>query len=183
MDRRFHVSFICSGNICRSPIAEKVFAHEVEQAGLADRVQVTSAGTGSWHVGDPADSRAAALLAEHGYVDAHVARQVDDELLDADLLVALDAGHLRALRRIAPDPERVRLLRSFDPDAPAGFDDSVPRPRRQRGAGAQPGRRGVPPICCGSPGHQRRPGLSKQVRIGQTVHPHRSVSSVWRGEL
>ena len=104
MDRRFHVSFICSGNICRSPIAEKVFAHEVERAGLADRVQVTSAGTGSWHVGDPADSRAAALLAEHGYVDAHVARQVDDELLDADLLVALDAGHLRALRRIAPDP-------------------------------------------------------------------------------
>src|SRR6188474_2047597 len=92
------VSFICSGNICRSPIAEKVFAHEVERAGLADRVQVTSAGTGSWHVGDPADSRAAALLAEHGYVDAHVARQVDDELLDADLLVALDAGHLRALR-------------------------------------------------------------------------------------
>jgi protein-tyrosine phosphatase len=126
MDRRFHVSFICSGNICRSPIAEKVFAHEVEQAGLADRVQVTSAGTGSWHVGDPADSRAAALLAEHGYVDAHVARQVDDELLDADLLVALDAGHLRALRRIAPDPERVRLLRSFDPDAPAGA--GVPDP-------------------------------------------------------
>ena len=104
MDRRFHVSFICSGNICRSPIAEKVFAREVEQAGLADRVLVTSAGTGSWHVGDPADSRAAALLAEHGYVDTHVARQVDDELLDADLLVALDAGHLRALRRIAPIP-------------------------------------------------------------------------------
>jgi protein-tyrosine phosphatase len=126
MDRRFHVSFICSGNICRSPIAEKVFAYEVERAGLADRVQVTSAGTGSWHVGDPADSRAAALLAEHGYLDAHVARQVDDELLDADLLVALDAGHLRALRRIAPDPERVRLLRSFDPDAPAGA--GVPDP-------------------------------------------------------
>ena len=117
MGRRYHVSFICSGNICRSPIAEKVFAHEVEQAGIADRVRVTSAGTGSWHVGDPADPRASALLAEHGYVDVHVARQVDDELLDADLLVALDAGHLRALRRIAPDPERVRLLRSFDPDA------------------------------------------------------------------
>ena len=81
MAGRYHVSFVCSGNICRSPIAEKVFAHEVEQAGLADRIQVTSAGTGSWHVGDPADSRAAALLAEHGYVDAHVARQVDDELL------------------------------------------------------------------------------------------------------
>ncbi len=126
MARRYHVSFICSGNICRSPIAEKVFAHEVERAGLADRVRVTSGGTGSWHVGDPADARATALLAEHGYVDTHVARQVDDELLAADLLIALDAGHLRALRRIAPDPDRVQLLRAFDPDAPAGA--GVPDP-------------------------------------------------------
>ena len=123
---RQHVTFVCSGNICRSPIAEKVFAHEVEQAGLAERIRVTSAGTGSWHVGDPADARAAALLAEHGYVETHVARQVDDELLAADLLVALDAGHLRALRRIAPEPDRVQLLRAFDPDAPPGA--GVPDP-------------------------------------------------------
>ena len=134
MARRYHVSFICSGNICRSPIAEKVFAHEVEQAGLADRIRVTSAGTGSWHVGDPADSRAAALLAEHGYVDTHVARQVDDELLAADLLVALDAGHLRALRRIAPDPERVQLLRAFDPDAPPGRASRIRTTAGRRGS-------------------------------------------------
>lgn len=122
----FHVCFVCSGNICRSPVAEKVFAHEVGRAGLADRVRVTSAGTGAWHVGGPADGRAATLLVEHGYPDAHVARQVDEELLAADLLVALDDGHLRALRRIAPDPDRVRLLRSFDPAAPPGA--GVPDP-------------------------------------------------------
>jgi protein-tyrosine phosphatase len=122
----FHVVFVCSGNICRSPVAEKVFAHEVEQAGLADRVRVSSAGTGAWHVGDPADERAAALLVEHGYPDTHVARQVDEELLAADLLVALDDGHLRALRRIAPDPGRVALLRAFDPSAPPG--SGVPDP-------------------------------------------------------
>jgi protein-tyrosine phosphatase len=126
MARRYHVTFVCSGNICRSPIAEKVFAHEVEQAGLAGRVRVTSAGTGSWHIGDPADSRAAALLHEHGYDGTHVARQVDDELLAADLLVALDTSHLRALRRIAPDPGRVQLLRAFDPGAPPGA--GVPDP-------------------------------------------------------
>ena len=91
---------------------------------------MTSAGTGAWHVGDPADARAAALLVEHGYVDTHVARQVDDELLAADLLVALDAGHLRALRRIAPDPERVRLLRAFDPDAPPRSGRARPVLRR-----------------------------------------------------
>ena len=49
-----HVVFVCSGNICRSPIAEKVFAAELERAGLAEGVRVTSAGTGGWHVGDPA---------------------------------------------------------------------------------------------------------------------------------
>ena len=125
-DDRFHVTFVCSGNICRSPIAEKVFAAEIAEDGLADRVRVTSAGIGSWHVGGPADERAAALLTAHGYPDEHVARQIDDELLDADLLVALDADHLRALRRLARDPERVRLLRSFDPDAPEGA--GVPDP-------------------------------------------------------
>ena len=126
MPGRFHVTFVCTGNICRSPLAEKVLAHEVEQAGLADRVRVASAGTGAWHVGGPADERAAALLVEHGYVDTHVARQVDEELLGADLLVALDEGHLRALRRMVADPERVRLLRSFDPAAPPGA--GVPDP-------------------------------------------------------
>ena len=63
---------------------------------------------------------------QHGYDDTHVARQVDDDLLAADLLVALDEGHRRALRRVAPDPDRVVLLRSFDPAAPQGAE--VPDP-------------------------------------------------------
>nr|WP_308259188.1 low molecular weight protein-tyrosine-phosphatase [Pseudonocardia sp. H11422] len=121
-----HVSFVCTGNICRSPMAEKVFATELAKAGLTDRVRVTSAGTGGWHVGDPADERAAAVLRAHGYPDAHIARQVDAEVLSADLLIALDSGHRRALQRSVPEPDRVRLLRSFDPAAPAGAE--VPDP-------------------------------------------------------
>jgi protein-tyrosine phosphatase len=120
------VTFVCTGNICRSPMAEKVFVHELERAGLVDRVRVTSAGTGDWHVGGPADERVVALLAEHGYTNEHVARQVDDEVLRADLLVALDEGHRRALARRVPDPDRVRLLRSFDPGSPPGAE--VPDP-------------------------------------------------------
>ena len=85
-----HVVFVCSGNICRSPIAEKVFAAELERAGLAEGVRVTSAGTGGWHVGDPADERAAAVLRAAGYPSDHRARQVDAETLGADLIVALD---------------------------------------------------------------------------------------------
>jgi protein-tyrosine phosphatase len=120
------VCFVCTGNICRSPIAEKVFVEELNRAGLADAVRVSSAGTDGWHVGQPADDRAAAVLRAAGYPDAHVARQVDAELLGADLIVALDREHLRALRGRVADPSRVRLLRSFDPDAPP--DAGVPDP-------------------------------------------------------
>lgn len=120
------VVFVCTGNICRSPIAEKVFAAELKGAGLADRVHVTSAGTGGWHVGSPADERAAAVLRALGYPDDHTARQIDAEQLGADLLVALDNSHRRALQSMVPEPDRVRLLRSFDPAAPPGAE--VPDP-------------------------------------------------------
>jgi protein-tyrosine phosphatase len=129
MDRQapcLHVVFVCTGNICRSPIAEKVFVRELEQAGLAEAVHVSSAGTGNWHVGSPADERAAAVLRAGGYDVAHIARQVDAEQLGADLIVALDRSHQRALRSLVPEPDRVRLLRSFDPDAPSGAE--VPDP-------------------------------------------------------
>jgi len=125
-DRPLSVVFVCTGNICRSPIAEKVFARELEQAGLADAVHVSSAGTGNWHIGSPADERAEAVLLAAGYEVDHVARQVDAEQLGADLIVALDRSHERALRSMVPEPDRVRLLRSFDPDAPPGAE--VPDP-------------------------------------------------------
>ncbi|NMN94762.1 low molecular weight protein-tyrosine-phosphatase [Antrihabitans stalactiti] len=112
-----HVTFICTGNICRSPMAEKIFAAHIERAGLADQVTVTSAGTGSWHVGDAADPRTAKVLRQHGYPTDHRAAVIADEHLDADLVVALDTGHERALARLGVPSDRRRLLRSFDPDA------------------------------------------------------------------
>nr|WP_191248716.1 low molecular weight protein-tyrosine-phosphatase [Amycolatopsis deserti] len=121
-----HICFVCSGNICRSPMAAIVFRAHLERAGLADRVRVTSAGTGPWHVGEPADPRARDTLREAGYSGKHVAAQVDSDHLAADLLLAADQGHLRELRRMVDDPSRVRLLRSFDPEAPEGAE--VPDP-------------------------------------------------------
>ncbi|MGM1058881.1 low molecular weight protein-tyrosine-phosphatase [Saccharothrix sp. Mg75] len=111
------IAFICTGNICRSPVAAIIFREHLSRAGLGDLVEVTSAGTGGWHAGDPADPRAARSLADRGYPTGHSAAQVDEDHLGADLLVALDSGHARALRRLVDDPDRVRLLRSFDPDA------------------------------------------------------------------
>jgi protein-tyrosine phosphatase len=69
-------------------------------------------------VGQPADRRARQVLAAHGYPTDHVAAQVGDDHLTADLLVALDSGHEADLRDLLGDPDvEVRLLRSFDPDA------------------------------------------------------------------
>jgi len=110
-----HVTFVCSGNICRSPMAEKMFAHQIRERGLADRVRVTSAGTGSWHAGDGADRRANRVLQAHGYPTDHVAAQVDADHLSADLVVALGRNHMRILTQLGVEPERVRMLRSFDP--------------------------------------------------------------------
>ncbi|RTL65809.1 MAG: low molecular weight phosphotyrosine protein phosphatase [Pseudonocardiaceae bacterium] len=120
-----HVSFVCTGNICRSPMAAQVLRTHLDRAGVSG-VVVTSAGTGGWHAGEPADPRVVELLRSKGYGTEHVARQIDSEDLSADLVVALDRGHLSLLRRQVPEPDRVRLLRSFDPEAPS--DAEVPDP-------------------------------------------------------
>ena len=114
-----HVTFICSGNICRSPMAEKMFARQIDERGLSGVVRVTSAGTGSWHAGDGADARAGHVLRDHGYPSAHRAAQVDDDHLAADLVVAMGRNHARMLKEMGVAPERLRMLRSFDPRSAA----------------------------------------------------------------
>ncbi|MWK35680.1 low molecular weight protein-tyrosine-phosphatase [Actinomadura yumaensis] len=126
--RSYRVTFVCTGNICRSPMAEWVFRHRVEEEGLD--VEVDSSGTGGWHAGDEADARTVAALRRAGYRSAHIARRFEPEwFAEYDLIIALDEGHLRALRAMAPDAgarEKVRLLREFDPEA--GSDLDVPDP-------------------------------------------------------
>src|ERR1044072_458387 len=97
-------------------MAASVIRRHLHDAGL-DHVKVSSAGTGSWHVGEPADRRARQTLKNHGYPTEHTAAQVGPEHLDADLLIALDRGHARELRALVGDDDRIRLLREFDPEA------------------------------------------------------------------
>jgi len=118
----FHVVFVCTGNICRSPMADVVFRWFAEAAGLGDRVASTSAGTGDWHVGERADQRTIEALKRRGYDGAHHrARQFTlADFEHNDLVVALDRSHERILRgwaRSQSDADKIALLMSFDPTA------------------------------------------------------------------
>jgi protein-tyrosine phosphatase len=128
------VIVVCLGNICRSPMAEAVLAGLVRDAGLDDRVEVSSAGTGDWHLGSPMDRRAAALLAAAGYDPSdHQSRQVSGSWHDEhDLVLAMDAQNLSDLQALAgaaldEDPGRLRLFREYDPLAEPD-DRDVPDP-------------------------------------------------------
>ncbi len=116
----YRVCLVCLGNICRSPMAEAVLREELARAGLSGAVTVDSAGTGDWHVGERMYGPARAELSRRGYDgSAHRARQIEPSWLgDCDLVLAMDAANLAALREMATGQEtagRVRLLRSFDP--------------------------------------------------------------------
>lgn len=118
-DERLHVTFICTGNICRSVIAEKLFAAQIRQRGLANSVRVSSAGIAGWFA--HAHTHALAVLAAHGYPTAHHRpTRVGREHVRADLMVAMARRHAHTLTQLLGVPdERVRVLRSFDPAAMA----------------------------------------------------------------
>jgi protein-tyrosine phosphatase len=136
---RVRLLFVCMGNICRSPTAEAVMAREVRAAGLEDRVELDSAGTGSWHVGEPPDPRSTSAAARRGVTLHGAARQVAPQDFERfDLVVAMDRQNDDALQRLAPDAaarDKIRLLREFDPEAVAAGDLDVPDPYYGAGDG------------------------------------------------
>lgn len=131
----YRILLVCLGNICRSPMAAVVLRAELAQAGLAGAVEVDSAGTGDWHVGEQMHGPALAELARRGYDgSAHRARQIQqNEIGGYDLVLAMDRANLGGLRRVAPDAfaaGRIRLFRSSDPALSAGdaYGGEVPDP-------------------------------------------------------
>ena len=122
------ICFVCLGNICRSPTAEAVMRALAERAGKT--VELDSAGTGGWHVGELADPRTRAAAARRGYAIEHRARQFSaDDFARFDLVLAMDQQNLRDLRALArgtPALSRITLFREYDSTAPDGAD--VPDP-------------------------------------------------------
>jgi len=132
------ILFVCLGNICRSPAAEAAFLHLAAEAGIAGEFVVDSAGTGAWHVGEPADRRMREAGRRRGMAVTSIARRVTRDDFDTfDHILAMDGENLAALHSLAPKGHRaqVRLFRDLDPDAPGadvpdpyyggpdGFDD------------------------------------------------------------
>jgi protein-tyrosine phosphatase len=124
----FRVLFVCSGNICRSPLAEAMFKALAREAGVGSRFVVDSAGTHGLHEGDQADPRTRRVGRKHGLDVDSIARPVTDADFDEfDLIIAMDRGHRRELMSRAGSGRRaaIRLMREFDSDA---RDQDVPDP-------------------------------------------------------
>jgi low molecular weight protein-tyrosine phosphatase len=105
------VLIVCTGNICRSPTAEGVMRELARKRGLADRVKVESAGTHDYHVGEPPDPRSQKHASQRGYdLSAQRASQVTRGHFETfDYILAMDRGHLRMLRSMAPENAKARL--------------------------------------------------------------------------
>lgn len=128
---RYRVLMVCLGNICRSPTAEGVLRAKLEAAGLTEAVQVDSAGTSGYHVGERPDARAIRHAQQRGYALAGLrARQVCvDDFRRFDLILAMDDENLRELRRVRPANATAELSLLLD---------HATDPQRPRGSGRVP---------------------------------------------
>jgi protein-tyrosine phosphatase len=126
---KLKVLFVCLGNICRSPLGEGVFRHLVKAAGLTDRFEIDSAGTSSYHIGDPPDARTTSVARARGVELTGAARQIrTEDLHEFDYVLVMDDQNLRNVRKLVgkDSTAEVRLLREFDPQARGNLD--VPDP-------------------------------------------------------
>ncbi|GAA1347128.1 low molecular weight protein-tyrosine-phosphatase [Falsarthrobacter nasiphocae] len=125
----YRVAAVCTGNICRSPIAEFMLAEAVEEAGLSDHVSVESFAVSAYEEGNPMDRRARSWLVDNEVgeredIDAHISRPITAQALEGlSLALALDVEHLAELRALAEgfpdDPANnptIRLIGSFNPE-------------------------------------------------------------------
>jgi protein-tyrosine phosphatase len=122
--------FVCLGNICRSPTAEGIMRTLVRQQGLDSYIEVESAGTGTWHIGELADSRARETAKGRGVILDRRAQQFTHEWFNRfDYVLVMDEDIQRTIRRLSPSKEdhaKVHVLRDFDPASPKG--SRVPDP-------------------------------------------------------
>jgi protein-tyrosine phosphatase len=129
-DRAIKILYVCSGNICRSPLAQGISEHLLGGEYRGRAIEVESRGTTGYHVGEQADPRMRETAGRRGITLSHRARQVNQQdFLDYDLILAMDQSNYRDLMRMARTPEfqaKVRMFRDFDPQADGDLE--VPDP-------------------------------------------------------
>ncbi len=112
-----NVIFVCLGNICRSPMAEAVFRHIVQQAGLDSEIRVSSCGTGDWHIGERAHPGTQRVLRDHSIPYDHIARRLSShDISEANYLVVMDNENLEGIRRSGSTQAEVGLLLNYAPN-------------------------------------------------------------------
>lgn len=112
INNKYKVLFVCLGNICRSPAAQGIFEHYVRENGLQDRIEADSAGTYGGHRGELPDRRMRTAALYRGFALTHQARQVRSiDLLDFDLVIAMDDQNYEDLMHIAPSVEATHKIR------------------------------------------------------------------------
>jgi protein-tyrosine phosphatase len=119
--RPLRVLFVCLGNICRSPLAEALFKHKVQERGLAKYVDADSCGTSDYHIGDPPDPRTLANARKNGITIDHRGRQLSlSDLQTFDYVIAMDRNNLEDILRVGRGLNmdgKLFLMRTFDPQA------------------------------------------------------------------
>ena len=119
--KKYKIMFVCTGNICRSPLAHGVFEHLANDEGLSSRFEVESSGVTAFHVGENVDGRMRETAGRHGISLDHRSQKTrSSDLKEYDLLLAMDRSNLSALKRMAKDDEereKIHMFREFDPGA------------------------------------------------------------------
>lgn len=126
---KISVLMVCMGNICRSPMAHGVLAAQIRDAGLAHRVEVDSAGTHGYHVGEPPDRRAQAAARARGYElgGLRARRLVPEDFETFDYILVMDDENLHNARTLQPEAGKARLHRFLE-FAPHRREREVPDP-------------------------------------------------------
>jgi protein-tyrosine phosphatase len=125
----YRILFVCLGNICRSPAAEIIFRHHASLAGMADDIEIDSAGIIGHHTDSPPDPRMAAALQGRGYHVAGKARKIQrHDLRDFDLIITMDESNLADVRGLDPCDEYSEKIRPFMSFCRHHNDPRVPDP-------------------------------------------------------
>ncbi|MFS1511489.1 low molecular weight protein-tyrosine-phosphatase [Chengkuizengella sp. SCS-71B] len=122
------VLFVCLGNICRSPMAEAVFKHKVKKRGLQNIIQVDSAGTGDWHIGNPPHEGTRNILDEYevDYIGLKARQVVVEDMDDFDYIIAMDEKNLKDLKTLSKN-KQIQIYKMLD-FLPSSEITNVPDP-------------------------------------------------------